>query len=148
MKRRKARLALVNIGEPAIDFLAEFAAHPDWKIRWEAIRALAQMRNPDTSAILINALDDEYEGIRWLAAEGIIMLGREGLIALLQALTSYKLTILLREGAYHVLKQMAIRYKLPNMEELIHGLVNADSFFNVQAQAELMLNILHNNTQH
>jgi HEAT repeat protein len=148
MKRRKARLALVNIGEPAIDLLAELAVHPDWIIRWEAINTLSQIRNVDTAPIFINALDDDFGGIRWHAVEGIVALGKEGLIALLQALASNKLTIPFKESAYYILIKFSNRYKFPDTDKLIHSLLYNDGFFKVQVQARSILNILQNNIHH
>ena len=146
MQRQKARLILVAIGEPTVDFLAELAFHPQWIIRWEAVKALSQIKNAVAAPILINALEDEYEGIRWLAAEGLIALGKQGLIPMLEALTSYRLTIFLREGAHHVFKKLSKRYTLTGMEELMESLENTDSYFRIPINARAMLNeILKNN---
>jgi HEAT repeat protein len=144
MERQKARLALVAIGEPAIDILAELSIHPQLIIRWEAVKALSQIKDSVTAPLLINALEDEYEAIRWLAAEGLIALGKPGLISLLQALTSYRLTIFVREGAHHVINQLAKRYTLPGLTELLDILENSSNYLNIPIYSKLVLAALVN----
>ena len=81
LRRQHARLAMVAIGEPAIDILAVLSIHPRWVIRWEAVKALSQMKNAVTAPLLINALEDEHDSVRWVASYGLIALGKQGLTA-------------------------------------------------------------------
>ena len=142
MQRQKARLALVSIGEPAIDILAELSIHPQLIVRWEAVKALSQIKDPVTAPLLINALEDEYDAIRWLAAEGLIALGKQGLVSLLQVLTTAKLTIFLREGAHHVLNQLSKRYALTGLADLINNLENGKNYLNIPIYSRLILDAL------
>ena len=52
----------------------------------------------------MGALEDARSGIRWLAAEGLIAIGREALPPLLQALIHQSDSEWLREGAHHVFR--------------------------------------------
>ena len=95
IERQKARISLVTLGAQAGDFLSELVSHPDDTIRWEAVMGLGQIMDPITSPLLINALEDENTSIRWLAAEGLARLNKKGLIPLVEALTSQKITLFL-----------------------------------------------------
>jgi hypothetical protein len=151
LERQNARLSMVAIGEPAIDILAVLALHPKSIVRWEAVKALAQMKNAVTAPLLINALEDEFESIRWVAVHGLIALGKPGLIALLEALSSYKLTAILRQGAHHVIREFSKRYPISGIEDIMQSLENTGNYFIVPINAKSLLNKLstdQNNQNH
>ena len=141
--RQKARIALVTLGSPAVDYLAELATHPEDKIRWEAVKGLGQIMDPITAPLLINALEDENTAIRWLAAEGLIRLKKNGLIPLLESLIGQKLTVYLREGAHHILKAMALRYHSGEFDELIKDLETTTDHSQVPIHAQLIMEKLN-----
>ena len=147
LRRQSARLALVEIGETAVGILALLMMHPQWKVRWEAVKALSQMKNAITAPLLINALEDEYESIRWIAAEGLINLGKEGLMALLEALISYKLSVMLRQGAHHVIKEFSKRYTLSGIDELMASLEGTNNYFELPVNAKNVLNSILNDNK-
>lgn len=122
IERQKARISMVTLGTPAVDFLSELVTHPDDTIRWEVVKGLGQIMDPITTPLLINALEDDNTSIRWLAAEGLVRLNKKGLIPLVEALTSQKITIFLREGAHHVLKPLAKKYPSDEIHALIQSL--------------------------
>jgi HEAT repeat protein len=105
--RQYARQALVAIGGPSVAPLIEALADPNDDVRWEAAKALGQISDPAAAPALVNAMEDENSGIRWLGAEGLIALGREGLVPLLRALEQHSDSEWLREGAHHVLHDLA-----------------------------------------
>jgi HEAT repeat protein len=105
--RQHARQALVAIGEPSVAPLIEALTDPSDDVRWEAAKALGQIGDPAAAPALVSVLEDENNGVRWLGAEGLIALGREGLVPLLQALEQRSDSVWLREGAHHVLHDLA-----------------------------------------
>jgi HEAT repeat protein len=105
--RQRARESLVDMGEPAVAPLIEALTDPNDKVRWEAAKALSEIGSPAAASALVRALRDKSFGVRWLAAEGLITLEREGLTPLLQALVQHSDSIWLREGAHHVLRILA-----------------------------------------
>jgi HEAT repeat protein len=107
--RHRARIALVEIGGPAVAPLIEALTDPNDDVRWEAAKALGQIGDPEAAPALVNALEDENSGVRWLAAEGLIALEREGLVALLQALEKCPDSGWLRQGAHHILHDLATK---------------------------------------
>jgi HEAT repeat protein len=106
--RQEARESLVDIGGPAVAPLMEALAAPDsnFRLRWEAAKALSQLEDPKAAPVLVTALEDESFGVRWLAAEGLISMGRDALAPLLEALVQRSDSAVLREGAHHVLRML------------------------------------------
>jgi len=104
--RKKAREELVEIGEPSLDFLIELATSKDEKVRWEAIITIVQIGSLETLDVLLIALRDEEFSIRWLAAEGLINLGKFVIVPLLQELQSNPDSGFIRRGAHHVLHEL------------------------------------------
>ena len=105
--RVRARQSLVAIGRPALTSLLEaLADHNKW-VRWEAAKALGQIGDPAVAPALVKVLEDDIFDVRWLAAEGLIAVGHEALVPLLQALVEGSDSEWLREGAHHVLHDLA-----------------------------------------
>ena len=106
ISRARARFELLQIGKPIIDFLIGLQYVPIHQVRWEAVKTLSQLAVPEAIPILINALENEDMDVRWLAAHGLIQIGRPSVIAVLEALEGNQNSKFLREGAHHVLKEL------------------------------------------
>jgi HEAT repeat protein len=103
--RQRARHQLVKIGKPVLNYLSDLNSSPKEYIRWEALKILSQIPDPDSIPILVNALDDENFDVRWLAAEGLIHIGSESIIPLLEFLVINSDSVFVKEGVHHVLKE-------------------------------------------
>jgi hypothetical protein len=101
--RKKARLSLEDIGQPALPWLIEGVADRDHRIQVGSIKTLAEMRDPSAAQALVTFLGHEDRDVRWIAAEGLIALGEGGLEVLLQALIDHPDSTWLLQGAHHVL---------------------------------------------
>ena len=75
-------------------------------------RRLCGIADPLAASALVNALDDRDGDVRWLAAEGLAALGREGLQPLLAALLQRAESCWFCEGAHHVCHTLVKRRKL------------------------------------
>ncbi len=105
--REDARLRLANIGKPAIPALIESLKKRDKVIRWEAAKTLGEIRDPAAAPPLVKVMSDKIFEIRWLAAEGLIAIGREALPPLLNELIKYPQNPWLQQGAHHVISHFA-----------------------------------------
>lgn len=102
-----ARRKLVSIGSAAVGPLVRELASPTHWVRWEAAKALGQIGDKTAAEALVKALEDKEFDVRWLAAEGLINIGRDALKPLLTALADHgDKSIWLRRGAHHVLHDM------------------------------------------
>ncbi|MBE0642905.1 MAG: HEAT repeat domain-containing protein [Bacteroidetes bacterium] len=116
LKRQAARFALADMGEPVVDFLAELVEHPKHIYRWECLKTLVQIADPNSVELFLLALEDEDFDVRWLAAEGLIKLGPSSAVPMLEYLMANMTSDAVRDGARHVLK--ALRHKLKAKKEL------------------------------
>lgn len=112
MVRIKARKSLLAIGDPSVPSLIRLLSHAKPHVRWEAAKALGRIANPTAASALVNALEDRDSDVRWLAAEGLVALGREGLRPLLAALFERDESCWLCQGALHVCRALAREKRL------------------------------------
>lgn len=117
MERQHARLALVELGKPAVPYLIKALKDKHQQLRWEAAKALGSLNDPDAAPALVEALMDESSEIRWLAAEALIALREQAVVPLLLALEKHFKSVWLRHGAHHVLHDLG-RYHLLNKQTL------------------------------
>ena len=101
--RLRARRSLVAIGREAIVPLIEALASRNRWLRWEGAMALRDIGDPMAAPALVIALEDHEFDVRWLAADGLVVMGREALMPLLRALIERPHDVWLMEGAHHVL---------------------------------------------
>ncbi len=127
--RENARNLLISLGSPAIDYLFEMLSHPDVIARWETLKILIEINDPDIIPLLINALDDSNSAIRWLAAEGLAAMGEDAFLAMMNALSSYPDTVSIRKGLKHVMMKHIEASKDPNIEELVQFFDDPDADF-------------------
>jgi HEAT repeat protein len=105
--RVKARYALVSSGDEAIEPLIEALAAKNQWVRWEAAKALGQIGNAAATNALVKALEDKMFDVRWLAAQALINIGPAAIVPVLNALIERADSAWMREGAHHVLHDLA-----------------------------------------
>jgi HEAT repeat protein len=124
VSRQRARIAIEEIGPPAVDALIVALENPLGRVRWEAAKALRTIADPRSAAALVRRLQDRNIGVRWLAAEALVAVGRLSLRPLLEALVSDAASVELRDGAHHVLHDLLPRkdflHIVPVLEALEH----------------------------
>jgi HEAT repeat protein len=124
IQRKKARYDLVKIGKPAIKYLSSLLNEPKEYVRWEAIKTLSQISNSESIPILIKALENDDFDVRWMAAEGLIDIGKESIKPLLKSLIGNSNSIFLLEGVHHVLKELQFKKIFDDQAGIINKLEN------------------------
>jgi HEAT repeat protein len=125
--RENARETLVAIGKPAIEYLAELLCSSKKILRWEAVKALTEIPDPESAPLYLRAIKDDYPDIRWLAAEGLISLGKTGIIAITESLISDSESVHLQKGAHHVIKEYLETHNNEELKELLKSLNKFDA---------------------
>jgi len=105
--RVKARYTLISSGAKAVKPLIKALADRNQWVRWKAAKALGQIGSSAATLALVKALEDRMFDVRWLAAQGLIPIGPEAIIPVLNALIERADSIWMREGAHHVLHDLA-----------------------------------------
>ncbi len=116
--RSEARKKLTSIGEPAVPALIVALKDDDEFVRWEAAKALTQLRAPNAIPALVEALTDDKPGVRWLAADGLVSAGDAAVDPILRELLVHSDSAWFREGAHHVLKSLVT----PRTTEVVKAL--------------------------
>src|SRR5262245_41481854 len=75
--RETARAELLKAGAEAVDPLSRAMGDPRPEVRWEVAKVLAELQSPEALRALVTALADEDGSVRWVAADGLITLGKE-----------------------------------------------------------------------
>jgi len=142
MVREKAREKLVSIGAPAGSHLAELINQPAAALRWEAVKALGQIADPDATSLFITALCDKDEEVRWLAAEGLIAVGTHAIGPLLQELVKNSKSALLRKGAHHYFGAIRKLTESSRFNDLMSSLDGDDPELSTPVAAEKLLKFM------
>jgi HEAT repeat protein len=136
---QKARKTLVSIGKPAVAPLVKALKDQKEQMRWEAAKALGQIADPSATVALLEALEDKDFDIRWLAAEGLIAIGKDVLAPLLKALINHSDSIWFRNGAHHVLHDLARRGLYDKVRPVLVALEDTESAIEVPMAAKAVL---------
>lgn len=137
--RKKARYDLIKIGKPAINYLNGLLNDPKMHIRWEAIKTLSQIAAPESIPVLIKALENDDFDVRWMAAEGLIDIGKQSIKPLLKALSQNEDSNYLLEGAHHILKGLEFKKVFKDDDGLIKKLENYNLYPEIAVFAEELL---------
>ena len=97
-------------------------------LRMEAAKITELIADRRSIPLLINLLDDPLFDIRWIAAEGLIKIGRWSICPLLKSVRDGRNSLLSNRGAHHILlglvdeneknKLMSLLQSLDNYQEL------------------------------
>lgn len=126
MARQKARFELEKIGDPAVDALIGVLQTQSGPAVWEAAKALIKIRSPKAAPALVDTLENNDPGVRWVASEALTALGMHGLEPLMAALASRSTSGTLRDGAHHVLNTLITKnYLLDKYAEMVKPVLAA-----------------------
>ena len=102
--RQKARISLVEMGDPAVIPLSEALAHSKLDhTRWAAAKALGEIVDVRSIPALVNALDDTDSDVAWLAGVALKKFEKAAWKILLQKLIESGVdSVRLRNGTRHV----------------------------------------------
>jgi HEAT repeat protein len=122
--RQKARIALVEMGDPAVIPLSEALAHSKLDhTRWGAAKALGEMVDVRSISALVNALDDTDADVAWLAGLALKKFEKGAWRLLLQKLIESGVdSVRLRNGARHVFSGQKVEGFNDLLEELMTAL--------------------------
>ncbi|MFI5252202.1 MAG: HEAT repeat domain-containing protein [Bacteroidota bacterium] len=105
--RREARDLLIAMGEATVPYLISELSSPKEHTRWEAAKALSDMKHHASAEALVSALGDASGDVRWVAGEGLIAIGDKSLEPLLRELAFQYNSVEFRTSATHVLHALS-----------------------------------------
>ena len=148
--RQHARNSLVKIGEPALDALIKAFEVKKDPLHWEIAKALSQIGTAKAAQVLVDALEDNEFSVRWIAAEGLINIGADGLIPLMEALKNNTDSIWLREGSHHVIHDLVHRKIVDETAQkylltVLNALNHFEAVIQTNTAADMALKALRSN---
>jgi HEAT repeat protein len=114
-----AHLSLLALGQPTLQPLVAAMHSKDARLRWYAAHTVATMRNPLAAPVLVEELTNPDLDVRWLAAEGLIALGQDGLPDLLRAMIKRPTATRLLQGGQHVIRDLVRGRVHPGEEKYV-----------------------------
>jgi hypothetical protein len=116
--------ALGNLGKSIIPFLHEILCSEKGHIRLEAVKVVKSIADRRSIPVLIYLLDDSETGIRWVAAEGLVNIGRSCIVPLLRSVRNRVNPAFLYKGAHHVLNSLLYADEKEKLQPLLLSLDN------------------------
>ena len=120
--RREAREFLIARGNEAVPYLIAELSSPREHGRWEAAKALSEMKHHGSAEALVSALHDESADVRWVAGEGLISLGTKSLEPLLRELAFHYDSVEFRTSATHVLHALSTLTSYDTIRPVLNAL--------------------------
>lgn len=96
-------VSLVQLGHAAVPLLMEVCASNSAWMRWNCIRALAEISDTRALPVLVHSLRDSDHSVAWMAAKGLTKFGKLSIEPVLRLLTTVDTTPWLVETASYVL---------------------------------------------
>src|SRR5664280_1905400 len=102
-KKLAARSTLVRMGKTIVPQLHRLLDSKNGLLRSEASKIVELIADRRSIPFLIRLLDDKEFEIRWIAAEGLIKIGRRSILPLIKSVRDGKSSFIFNKGAHHVL---------------------------------------------
>jgi len=124
VKKLAARSTLVRMGKTIIPQLHKLLASKNDLLREEIAKTVELIADRRSVPLLIGLLDDTVFDIRWIAAEGLIKIGRRSILPLLKSVRDGKSSHVYNESAHHVLLGLLNNTEKKKLEPLLLSLEN------------------------
>jgi hypothetical protein len=119
-----ASKVLVRMGKRIIPQLHTLLSSKNDLLRAEIARIVKLIADRRSVPFLIGLLDDPVFDIRWIAAVGLIKIGRRSIIPLLKSIRDGDSSYLLNQGAHHVFSSLLSKREKKGMSHLMLVLEN------------------------
>ena len=124
IRKIDARKHLVRMGKTIVPLLNKLLSSGNIVLRKEAAKIVSLIADRRSIPFLIELLNDKEFDIRWIAADGLIKIGRHSILPLLKSIRDGKSSLLLNEGAHHVLIELLKEDEKQRLESLLQSLDN------------------------
>lgn len=147
-KKVNARRYLVEMGKAILPQLNKLLLSKNIRLRREASKIIEIIGDKESIPVLINLLDDDEGSIRWIAAEGLIHIGRDSIVPLLSRIIENGDDTYLKIAARHTFLNLFNEDEKIYFQPLLQSLRNYNNF-SVLASVEAFRALLvfkHQNT--
>ena len=124
--RTQARATLITAGARVVPQVVALLEEAGPELRREIARILAEVPDRRAAVALVELLEDDQADVRALAAAGLVSIGREGLVPVLEALLKRHESVVLRTGIREVLHELAVAELQVLLAPIVLALDGAD----------------------
>jgi HEAT repeat protein len=128
-----------DVQKSTAELLSEALHADDDEERMRAARLLRDAPDEDTIPALLTALGDSNPGVRWLAAEALIRIGKPAVVPLLGLLVREHPSIWLAEEAEHILRHLQLPEFQGALAPVIAACEHSTRDVELPVQAEIAL---------
>ncbi len=142
-KKINARSCLVKLGKAVIPHMNKLLDSKERLLRIEAAKIIELIADSGSIPVFINLLDDEEFEIRWIAAEGLIKIGRKSIRPLLLVVRDGDSSFFQNQGIHHVLESLLYKREKKDLVSLLRTLDDYQELREIApVEASLALNTL------
>lgn len=121
--RKEARNKLVEMGAKVLPSIYTLFDSKNELLRWEASKIIQEIASPESIPFMISLLEADEGEIRWIAAEGLIRVGRSSIKPVLEKLINeHNERFYLITGAHHVLGVLFHKDEKERLQPLLDAL--------------------------
>lgn len=122
LTRKEAREELVSMNTKILPYLHKLTKVNQDVLRWEVCKTIADIGDIFSVFELMRLLNDSKSDIRWVAAEGLINIGRKSVPYLLKEIILSNDSLYIREGVHHVLRELFTKQEKSQFHSLLKSL--------------------------
>jgi len=115
---------MVRMGKTIIPQMHKMLDSENNMLRMEAAKIVELISDRRSIPLLIGLLDDKEFEIRWIAAEGLIKIGRRSILPLVKSVRDGKSSHFHNEGTHHVLLGLLNKTEKKKLTPLLLSLEN------------------------
>jgi len=125
-KKIIAKNTLIYMGKAVLPQLNILLCSENYELRIIAARIIQQIKAEESIRMMLLLLNDDDKSIRWIAARGLILVGREAIIPLLRTLVKNGKSYYLKSGAHSVLTRLLTSDEREEFNYLLTSLANTN----------------------
>jgi hypothetical protein len=125
-KKVIAKDSLIYMGESVLPQLYIMLNSNYYELRLTAARILQKIHSEDSINTFIRLLSDNYSSLRWIAARGLILIGRSSIVPLLKSIISGKKSLYHKWGAHYVLVNLLTDEEKHEFRSLLKSISNTN----------------------
>ena len=122
--RINARNRLVNMGKKILPQLHDLSQTSNGDLRKMVVKIVELISDTESIPVFIILLEDTEFEIRWIAAEGLIKIGRKSIVPLLKSIRDSKSSYFLDKRTHHVLQNLLTERERSDLKALLLSLDN------------------------
>lgn len=123
-QRSSSRRKIEKMGVAILPEIHKMIWAKNKQLQWEAAKIVQNIASPQSLDALISLLEDPESDIRWIAAEGLINIGRKSIVPLLKAVIEKGESLDLQHSARSVFKRLFTKEEKIRFSDLLRALKN------------------------